>query len=155
MPSRRWHLQVVRGGPAFAVSLVLSAIEPALRASAELGAWQLISPGDAVGRVVVVSGLHEVQDEVPSIPHPTPTPSPFVSTTHSLHSCILCENAGVLANEDHSANISQDTPPTHTNTLTLPLPLLSSGLAKGPASYFVCCKASPTNSGLHRVRIAL
>ncbi len=56
--------EVVRGGPAFAVSLVLSAIEPALRASEELGAWQLISPGDAVGRVVVVSGLHEVQDEV-------------------------------------------------------------------------------------------
>ena len=56
--------EVVRGGPAFAVSLVLSAIEPALRASAELGAWQLISPGDAVGRVVVVAGLHEVQDEV-------------------------------------------------------------------------------------------
>jgi alpha-glucan,water dikinase len=56
--------EVVRGGPAFAVSLVLSAIEPTLRASAELGAWQLISPGDAVGRVVVVSGLHEVQDEV-------------------------------------------------------------------------------------------
>ena len=61
----RWDgLQVVRGGPAFAVSLVLSAIEPALRASAELGAWQLISPGDATGRVVVVQGLHEVQDEV-------------------------------------------------------------------------------------------
>ena len=56
--------EVVRGGPAFAVSLVLSAIEPAIRASAELGAWQLISPGDAVGRVIVVSGLHEVQDEV-------------------------------------------------------------------------------------------
>lgn len=56
--------EVVRGGPAFAVSLVLSAVEPALRASAELGAWQLISPGDAVGRVTVVSGLHEVQDEV-------------------------------------------------------------------------------------------
>lgn len=56
--------EVVRGGPAFAVSLVLSAIEPALRAAAELGSWQLISPGDAVGRVTVVSGLHEVQDKV-------------------------------------------------------------------------------------------
>ena len=56
--------EVVRGGPAFAVSLVLSAIEPALRAAAELGSWQLISPGDAVGRVAVVSGLHEVQDKV-------------------------------------------------------------------------------------------
>lgn len=56
--------EVIRGGPAFAVSLVLSAIEPALRAAAELGSWQLISPGDAIGRVVVVSGLHEVQDKV-------------------------------------------------------------------------------------------
>lgn len=54
----------MRGGPAFAVSLVLSALEPALRAAAELGAWQIISPVNALGRVVVVGGLHEVQDEV-------------------------------------------------------------------------------------------
>ena len=57
-------MQVVRGGPAFAVSLVLSAIEPGFRSAAELGAWQLISPVNATGKVVVVSGLHEVQDEV-------------------------------------------------------------------------------------------
>lgn len=56
--------EVVRGGPAFALSLVLSAVEPALRAAAELGAWQLISPVNALGRVAVVEGLHEVQDEV-------------------------------------------------------------------------------------------
>lgn len=56
--------EVVRGGPAFAVSLALSAVEPALRAAAELGAWQLVSPGNVVGRIAVVSGLHEVQDEV-------------------------------------------------------------------------------------------
>lgn len=56
--------EVVRGGPAFALSLVLSAVEPTLRAAAELGAWQLISPVNALGRVVVVAGLHEVQDEV-------------------------------------------------------------------------------------------
>jgi hypothetical protein len=31
----------VRGGPAFAISLVLSAIEPTLRQLAELGAWQV------------------------------------------------------------------------------------------------------------------
>lgn len=58
----------MRGGPAFAVSLVLSALEPALRAAAELGAWQIISPVNALGRVVVVGGLHEVQDKVRS-PH--------------------------------------------------------------------------------------
>lgn len=33
--------EVVRGGPAFAVSLVLSSIEPTLRNAAELGAWQV------------------------------------------------------------------------------------------------------------------
>ena len=59
-------VQVVRGGPAFAVSLVLSAIEPGFRSAAELGAWQLISPVNATGKVVVVSGLHEVQEEVRS-----------------------------------------------------------------------------------------
>lgn len=56
--------EVVRGGPAFAVSLVLSALEPVLRAAAELGAWQIISPVNALGRVEVVGGLHEVQDKV-------------------------------------------------------------------------------------------
>ena len=56
--------EVVRGGPAFAVSLILSAMEPGFRAAAELGAWQLISPVNATGRVVVVSSLHEVQDKV-------------------------------------------------------------------------------------------
>jgi alpha-glucan,water dikinase len=33
--------QVVRGGPAFAISLAISALEPALRQAAELGAWQV------------------------------------------------------------------------------------------------------------------
>ena len=55
--------EVVRGGPAFAVSLVLSSLEPALRAAAELGAWQIISPVNALGRVEVVAGLYEVQDK--------------------------------------------------------------------------------------------
>ena len=56
--------EVVRGGPAFAVSLTLSAVEPAVRIAADLGAWQLISPVSAVGRVLHVASLHEVQDEV-------------------------------------------------------------------------------------------
>lgn len=60
--------EVVRGGPAFAVSLILSAMEPGFRAAAELGAWQLISPVNATGRVVVVSNLHEVQDKVSTLP---------------------------------------------------------------------------------------
>lgn len=56
--------EVVRGGPAFAVSLILSAMEPGFRAAAELGAWQLISPVNVTGKVVVVANLHEVQDKV-------------------------------------------------------------------------------------------
>ena len=86
--------EVVRGGPAFALSLVgfqcedmarrhsaaleiaeatsataactqvLGPLEKGLRSAAELGAWQLISPVDARGRVLLVDGLHEIQDEV-------------------------------------------------------------------------------------------
>ncbi|CAG9462085.1 unnamed protein product [Pedinophyceae sp. YPF-701] len=53
--------EVVRGGPAFAVSLVLGAVEPELRKDAELGAWQVISPASVEGEVVCVKGLHDVQ----------------------------------------------------------------------------------------------
>ena len=55
---------MVRAGPAFALSLVLSSVEPALRSAAELGAWQIISPVSTAGKVVEVQGLHEVQDTV-------------------------------------------------------------------------------------------
>ncbi|KAK2077624.1 hypothetical protein QBZ16_004470 [Prototheca wickerhamii] len=55
--------EVVRAGPAFAVSLALSAAEPALRRAAELGAWQLVSPGACAGQLVVVDTLHDVRDE--------------------------------------------------------------------------------------------
>jgi alpha-glucan,water dikinase len=68
---------VVRSGPAFALSLVLSSVEPALRSAAELGAWQIISPVSVTGRVVEVQGLHEVQDTVRAalkLPQP-PTPT--------------------------------------------------------------------------------
>jgi hypothetical protein len=37
--------EVVRGGPAFAVSLVITAIEPMLRNAAALGAWQVGGEG--------------------------------------------------------------------------------------------------------------
>ena len=41
--------EVVRGGAAFAISLVLSAVEPALRRTADLGCWQIISPANVTG----------------------------------------------------------------------------------------------------------
>jgi alpha-glucan,water dikinase len=57
--------EIVRGGPAFAVSLVLSSVEPGMRTAAELGAWQVISPSSsAQGRLVVVPSLHGIQDKV-------------------------------------------------------------------------------------------
>lgn len=56
--------EVVRGGPAFAVSLVISSIEPTLRTAAALGAWQIISPHNVTGVIMRVPDLHGVQDEV-------------------------------------------------------------------------------------------
>ncbi|EFJ44707.1 hypothetical protein VOLCADRAFT_118653, partial [Volvox carteri f. nagariensis] len=55
--------EVIRGGAAFAVSLVITAIEPMLRNAAALGAWQVISPVEGTGIVEVITGLHEVQDK--------------------------------------------------------------------------------------------
>ncbi|GLC33353.1 hypothetical protein PLESTB_000342400 [Pleodorina starrii] len=60
--------EVIRGGPAFAVSLVITAIEPMLRNAAALGAWQVISPVEATGVIDVVTGLHEVQDKTYDTP---------------------------------------------------------------------------------------
>ncbi|MEW5309696.1 MAG: hypothetical protein WDW38_001561 [Sanguina aurantia] len=60
--------EVVRGGPAFAVSLAISNIEPGLRNAAALGAWQVISPVTVTGVVEIVKGLHEVQDKVYDVP---------------------------------------------------------------------------------------
>jgi hypothetical protein len=54
----------VRGGPAFAVSLALSAAEPHLRSAAELGAWQVISPASCLGRLELVPDLHGIQEKV-------------------------------------------------------------------------------------------
>lgn len=56
--------EVVRAGPAFAVSLVLSSLEQPVRAAANLSSWQVISPGNVTGKLVIVDGLHEVQDKV-------------------------------------------------------------------------------------------
>ena len=55
--------EVIRGGPAFALSLVLSRLDPLLRAEADMGAWQIISPVPAVGYVKHVHSLREVMNE--------------------------------------------------------------------------------------------
>ena len=64
-PSVQGVEEVVRGGPAFAVSLVLTAVEGHLRRTADLGSWQVISPVSQVyGKLVVVPDLHSVADAV-------------------------------------------------------------------------------------------
>ncbi len=60
--------EVVRGGPAFAVSLLITSIEAHLRNAAALGAWQVISPQQVTGVVEVVDGLYEVQDKTYDVP---------------------------------------------------------------------------------------
>jgi alpha-glucan,water dikinase len=58
--------EVVRGSAAFSVSLLCTRMDPALRQVAEMGAWQIISPGRSpvTGTVVVVPDLRDVQLEV-------------------------------------------------------------------------------------------
>ncbi len=53
--------EVVRGSPAFALAALLRQIDPVLRKSAELGNWQVISPGQATGMVDVVSNMQSIQ----------------------------------------------------------------------------------------------
>ncbi len=53
--------EVVRGRPAFILSMLLRQLNPILRKSAELGYWQVISPGVGIGQVEVVTTLKSVQ----------------------------------------------------------------------------------------------
>jgi alpha-glucan,water dikinase len=53
--------EVVRGSPLFALSRLLNVLGPLLRAQAELGPWQIISPGRAAGVAQWVAELLQVQ----------------------------------------------------------------------------------------------
>ena len=55
--------EVIRGGPAFALALLLRHLDPLLRKAAGLGGWQVISPAAASGRLRVVDRLLDVQAE--------------------------------------------------------------------------------------------
>ena len=61
--------EVVRGSPAFALSLVLNKVEGYLREAVDAGDWQVISNGNVVGVLVVEDDLEPVQDHV----YPEPT----------------------------------------------------------------------------------
>jgi len=53
--------EVVRGRPAFVLSTLMRHLDPLLREIANLGNWQVISPGKGVGRLDVVDTLRTIQ----------------------------------------------------------------------------------------------
>ncbi|UCG11122.1 MAG: hypothetical protein JSU72_11200 [Deltaproteobacteria bacterium] len=53
--------EVVRGRPAFVLSALLRLIDPELRRRADLGTWQVVSPGQGAGQVEVVTDLRSIQ----------------------------------------------------------------------------------------------
>ena len=55
--------EVIRGGPAFALSLMLTRLDPYLRREAHMGEWQVISPATCAGEVLHVKTLSEVMNE--------------------------------------------------------------------------------------------
>ena len=55
--------EVLRGRPAFIMSMLLRLIDPLLRKSANLGSWQVISSGSAVGKVELVPSLKLIQSD--------------------------------------------------------------------------------------------
>lgn len=55
--------EVIRAGSAASLSTLLNRLDPVLRKTANLGSWQIISPVDAVGYVVVVDELLSVQNK--------------------------------------------------------------------------------------------
>ena len=55
--------EVIRGGPAFALSLLLRRLDPLLREAAGLGGWQVVSPAAASGRLRVAARLIDVQGQ--------------------------------------------------------------------------------------------
>eukprot|EP00850_Spirogloea_muscicola_P002179 SM000008S22268 [mRNA] locus=s8:686800:696461:- [translate_table: standard] len=54
--------EMVRAGSAASLSLLLNRLDPVLRAAADMGSWQVISPVEVKGFVEVVADLSEVQD---------------------------------------------------------------------------------------------
>ncbi|OAI50193.1 hypothetical protein AYO44_05850 [Planctomycetaceae bacterium SCGC AG-212-F19] len=55
--------EVIRGGPAFPLGLLLRHLDPILRRAAGLGGWQFVSRGQAVGRVIVGERLLAFQHD--------------------------------------------------------------------------------------------
>eukprot|EP00793_Prasinoderma_coloniale_P005007 PRCOL_00000768-RA len=60
--------EVVRASPGAPLSQLLARLDPLLRDTADLGAWQVIAPYEATGLVVVVDELQTVMNDVYSTP---------------------------------------------------------------------------------------
>jgi alpha-glucan,water dikinase len=103
--------EVLRGRPAFVLSALLRHMDPLLRRSAELGNWQVISPGHAAGEVEVISKLRSIQGKVFDIPtvivteevsgdEEIPAGVSAIITTASIdilaHLSVRARNAGIL-----------------------------------------------------------
>ncbi|KAE8798731.1 Alpha-glucan water dikinase, chloroplastic [Hordeum vulgare] len=55
--------EIIRSGSAASLSVLLNRLDPVLRSIANLGSWQIISPVEVAGYVVVVDQLLTVQDQ--------------------------------------------------------------------------------------------
>jgi alpha-glucan, water dikinase len=103
--------EVIRGGAAFALALLLRHLDPLLRREAGLGGWQVISPAKAFGRVCVVDRLIDVQANCYAEPTvlvtdvvagneevPEGVTAVITSDAPDLvsHSAVRARNAGVL-----------------------------------------------------------
>ncbi|CAA2985280.1 alpha-glucan water dikinase, chloroplastic isoform X1 [Olea europaea subsp. europaea] len=60
--------EIIRAGSAASLSSLLNRLDPVLRQTAHLGSWQVISPVEAIGYVVVVDELLSVQNKSYSKP---------------------------------------------------------------------------------------
>ncbi|XP_006841018.2 alpha-glucan water dikinase, chloroplastic isoform X1 [Amborella trichopoda] len=54
--------EIIRAGSAASLSLLLNRLDPILRETAHLGSWQVISPVEVIGYVVIVNELLAVQN---------------------------------------------------------------------------------------------
>jgi alpha-glucan,water dikinase len=103
--------EVIRGGPAFTLSLLLRPLDRILREAAGLGGWQVISPARAAGKVRLVKRLLDVQAERFNAPTvliadevsgeeeiPEGTTAVLTSDAPDLvsHVAVRARNAGVL-----------------------------------------------------------
>lgn len=91
--------EVVRGQPVFMLSVLLQNLEPLLRKAAGVSSWQVVSNAEAVGLVVEVDSLADIQGK-----------------QYDRPTIILTQEIG--GNEDIPLNITAVLSPSHTDVLS-------------------------------------